>query len=260
MNTDKNPYAPLAGYLSCWTALLRTKGEKRNEQTNQHEDDLSPYCNHPGDCALLFYKKQARQAKVSEFGKYQGYSKEIYDGNKRISDYLTLSDRTRLAYDLILPTKNGVPADKPLPVLFKYTPYGRAWTIYDKKGKNNLAELVALPWYYEPMLRIRSWLKGNVMDALFRTKWLGEMVNSGYAVVVMDRPGTGASFGKLSPGPEAGAKETNEILNWIAAEEPVELVFDLLPTAHQFAKGKCICQQLRHAGYRSGAKAPFAKG
>ena len=59
---------------------------------------------------FLFYKKQARQVKVSEFGKYQGYSEAIYDGTKRISDYLTLSNGTRLAYDLILPTKKGIPA------------------------------------------------------------------------------------------------------------------------------------------------------
>ena len=165
---------------------------------------------------LLLYKKQAKQVKVSAFGQYQGYSERIYDGTRRTSDFLTLADGTRLAYDLILPTKNGVPADKPLPVLFKYTPYGRAWTIYDKNGKNNLAELVTLPWYYKPMVRIRSWFKGNVMDALSRAEWLKEMVHSGYAVIVVDRPGTGASFGKMSMDPEAGAKETDEILNWIA--------------------------------------------
>ncbi len=80
-------------------------------------------------------RKNAAKPKISEFGKYQGYSEPIYDGSKRTSDYLTLSDGTRLAYDLIIPTKKGDPADKPLPVLFKYTPYGRAWTIIDKNGK-----------------------------------------------------------------------------------------------------------------------------
>lgn len=169
----------------------------------------------------LFFlqRRQAGSEKVSRFGKYQGYSEAVYDGNKRISDYLTLLDGSRLAYDLILPTKKGVPADKPLPVLFKYTPYGRAWTVYGENGKNNLAELVALPWYYKAVLRIRSWFKGNVMDALSRAEWLGEMVKSGYAVFIVDRPGTGASFGKLSTSPEAGAKETNEILNWMAAQK-----------------------------------------
>ena len=74
--------------------------------------------------ALLFlYKRQVGREKVSRFGKYQGYSAAVYDGNERRSDYLKLSNGTWLAYDLFLPTKKGVAADKPLPVLFQYTPY-----------------------------------------------------------------------------------------------------------------------------------------
>lgn len=49
------------------------------------------------------------QVKLSEFGKYQGYNQGTYDGYKRFSDYMTLSDGTRVAYDLLLPTKNGTP-------------------------------------------------------------------------------------------------------------------------------------------------------
>ena len=164
------------------------------------------------------YKGKQNQGKVSEFGIYQGYSEVIYDGSKRTSDYLTLSDGTRLAYDLFLPTKKGVSVDKPLPTLFKYTPYDRAWTIFDKDGNFGLAEL--MPWYAEPMARVRAVVmphgNGKIMDALFRTKWLGDMVKSGYAVIVVDRPGTGASFGKFNGNPEVVAGEADEILNWIA--------------------------------------------
>jgi putative CocE/NonD family hydrolase len=160
--------------------------------------------------------------KVSEFGIYQGYSEAIYNGSKRASDYLKLSDGTRLAYDLILPTKDGVVADKPLPTLFKYTPYDRAWTPFDDSGHFALSEL-GMPWYYGLMVRFRALLmpdgRGKIMDALWRTEWLGEMVNSGYAVLVVDRPGTGASFGVLKGDSEIVAQETDEILNWIAAQE-----------------------------------------
>jgi len=45
----------------------------------------------------LLYKKNTGQVKVSEFGKYKGYSEAVYDGSQRISDYLTLSNGTRLA-------------------------------------------------------------------------------------------------------------------------------------------------------------------
>jgi uncharacterized protein len=171
---------------------------------------------------LLYFDQQNSdsQKMESEFGKYQGYSAVLYDGSRRSSDFLTLSDGTRLAYDLFLPTRKGIPADKALPTLFKYTPYDRAWTIIDQNGGINLNVSGILPWYYGPMGWVRSKLmpNGNIMNALSRTEWLGRMVNTGYAVIVMDRPGTGASFGTLSVGPEAGARECNEILNWIAAQ------------------------------------------
>jgi putative CocE/NonD family hydrolase len=172
--------------------------------------------------ALWFiYRPSVSQGKVSEFGEYRGYSEESYDGSQRISDYLTLSDGTRLAYDLFLPTKKSVPADKPLPVLFKYTPYDRAWTVIDENGNFNLAAW-GLPWYYEPMVRLRAWVmpqgRGRIWDALFRTKWLGDMLKSGYAVIVVDRPGTGASFGTLNGDPVVVAAEADQILNWIAAQ------------------------------------------
>ncbi len=169
---------------------------------------------------FLLFKKQGTQAKVSEFGRYQGYSEELYDGNKRISDYLTLSGGRKLAYDLILPTKKGVPASGPLPVLFKYTPYLRTFTIFDKNGKNLITDVISLGWKEKAMLRIRYWLykRGYLMDPLFRTKWLNNMVKHGYAVIVVERPGTGASFGVMNAGMEVVAKEENEILNSIASQ------------------------------------------
>ncbi|MBW2358416.1 MAG: CocE/NonD family hydrolase [Deltaproteobacteria bacterium] len=170
--------------------------------------------------ALFFiYKSIAGKGEVSEFGKYQGYSEAIYDGNKRISDYLTLSDGTRLAYDLILPTKKGVPASEPLPVLFKYTPYMRTFRIFDKDGKNLLTFFMDLKWYEKAILRIRYWLsdQGHLMGSLMRTKWLRNMVRHGYAVIVVERPGTGASFGIAKQSMETVAREENEILDWIAS-------------------------------------------
>jgi len=172
-----------------------------------------------GICML--HKGSVAQEKVSVFGKYEGYSEAIYDGARRTSDYLLLSNGTRLAYDLILPVKKGVPAGGSLPVLFKYTPYLRTFTIFDKDGKNIIADLYDLGWKERAMLRIRYWIsdQGRFMDPLFRTGWLKNMVKHGYAVIVVERPGTGASFGRLNPSFEAGAKEVDEILNWIANQE-----------------------------------------
>lgn len=176
--------------------------------------------------ALLFVsrfisKRQPKQPFASRFGTSGDDTPKAYDGTRRLSDYLSLSDGTRLAYDLILPTKRGVPASRPLPILFKYTPYLRTWTVFDKNGKSNIAELEALPWYEEAYLRLRSRFAphGNILDPLWRTKWLGNLVKSGYAVVVVERPGTGASFGTYSGFDADMAREANEILNWMAAQQ-----------------------------------------
>jgi len=169
---------------------------------------------------FVLFRKQGRQVRESGFGKYQGYSEETYDGNKRVSDYLTLSNGTRLAYDLYLPTKHDVPADKPLPVLFKYTPYLRTFTIFDKDGHNIIAGLFNLGWKEKAYLRMRYWFgkRGNLMDAVFRNRYLENMLKHGYAVIVVERPGTGASFGVMNASFEVGAREANEILDWIAAQ------------------------------------------
>jgi uncharacterized protein len=162
---------------------------------------------------------------ISEFGKYQGYSAALYDGTQRTSEYLTLSDGTRLAYDLILPTKKGVPANKPLPVLFKYTPYGRAWTIFDKDGRLLIERFVSKP--IAMLLRIRYRLargeqarqQVSLLDPIFRDRWLGKVVSHGYAIVSVDRPGLGASFAACSHGSmEQAVIYETEIMDWIAAQ------------------------------------------
>jgi len=40
-----------------------------------------------------------------------------------------------------MPTRGGIPAEGPFPALFKYTPYLRTFTVFDKRGNNILAEL-----------------------------------------------------------------------------------------------------------------------
>lgn len=165
--------------------------------------------------------KTAPTKKNSQFGQYQGYSEKIYDGYLRRSEYLTLDDGTRLAYDLILPTNDGVATNEPLPVLFKYTPYLRTFTIFDQHGNFLLGNLYNMNWYQKVMLRLRHRLneKGYLMDPVFKTRWLENMLEHGYAVIVVERPGTGASFGIMDPSFEAGAEQANQIMNWIAAQD-----------------------------------------
>ncbi|MCK5316019.1 MAG: CocE/NonD family hydrolase [Anaerolineales bacterium] len=167
---------------------------------------------------FVFRPKQEPQGKVSEFGQYHGYTNEEYDGYERTSEYLTMGEGTRLAYDLYLPTIDGIPADEPLPTLFKYTPYNRALTTFDENGHCDFCDFPGSPWYAVPMATIRKWIAGNVQTTPGRTAWVADMLKSGYAVVVVDRPQTGASFGKwLDVG--STVNDLDEILNWIAGQE-----------------------------------------
>ncbi len=171
---------------------------------------------------ITAYRSTAARTRLSTFGSYQGYSERIYDGSRRSSDYLALADGTRLAYDLIIPTLDGVPADQPLPVLFKYTPYGRTWTVFDKNGAFLLSDFEYLDWGARAYLTGRYWLsgeQGRLLDPLLRDEWLGDMVKHGYIVVAVDRPGTGASFSSPSPGSmELASRYESEIIDWIAAQ------------------------------------------
>jgi hypothetical protein len=171
-----------------------------------------------GACVLL--QAKGGPEKISAFGRYRGYTEAAYDGSVRTSRHLSLANGTRLAYDLLLPAKDGKPAAGPLPALFKYTPYLRTFTIFDENGNNLIAELTGLGWKERTMLRVRYWLsdRGRYMDPLFRTPWLENLVRHGYAVIVVERPGTGASFGTFDPSHEPGGREANEIMDWIATQ------------------------------------------
>ena len=170
--------------------------------------------------AYALYPRHTDDVRVSEFGRYEGYTPARYDGNLRRSDYLTLPNGTRLAYDLILPTRDGVPAAEPLPVLFKYTPYLRTFTIFDREGHNLVSDLFEMPWWQRAYLRVRYWTsdRGRLLDPTFRTRWLGRMIRHGYAVIVVERSGTGASTGIADLSHAAAAAEANAILDWIAAQ------------------------------------------
>ena len=41
---------------------------------------------------FVLYRRRRRSARLSAFGRYRGYSEAGYDGSRRVSDYLTLSD------------------------------------------------------------------------------------------------------------------------------------------------------------------------
>jgi putative CocE/NonD family hydrolase len=155
--------------------------------------------------------------KISLLGKYQGYSEEIYDDYVRTSDYLKLSDGTRLAYDLLLPSNEQEVSRHSFPVLFCYTSYLRAYNmVVDGKVVDN--EIVNLNMAAKAFIWLRAKLvkNGHIFDQAFMNKWVKRMVKHGYAVVIVEQRGTGASEGTMVPIFKYQADDMNEIMNWIA--------------------------------------------
>ena len=68
---------------------------------------------------------EVSDGQVSEFGVYEGYSEERFDGWVRSSQYLEVRDGTKLAVDIVRPTMAGAPTDEPLPVIWTHSRYHR---------------------------------------------------------------------------------------------------------------------------------------
>ncbi len=131
--------------------------------------------------------------KISEFGRYEGYSEPVYESRERISRYVKLSDGTRLAADFYFPLKNGRKAG-PLPVILHYTPYAR-----------------------------RKYT-GKVIDGVPETTTtesigLLPLTTYGYVLVIAEPRGTGASFGvRQVVNSRTEAKDGAELVEWLAAQ------------------------------------------
>ncbi len=119
-----------------------------------------------------------------------------YDGTVRHSRYVDLPDGTRLAVDVIRPTRADEPAEEKLPVVLVQTPYLRAARLVHE---NRIAEsrLFDLTRLQRAFLHVFAWFNDGelVMDATRMRPWLSNLVQSGYVAVAADVAGSGASFG-----------------------------------------------------------------
>jgi predicted acyl esterase len=73
-------------------------------------------------CAPSTERGDGRE-KISEFGRYEGYSTVRFEEFARSSVYVPAEDGTRLAVDVYRPSKDGAPADEPLPAVLSLTRY-----------------------------------------------------------------------------------------------------------------------------------------
>lgn len=131
-------------------------------------------------------------SKVSRPGQYQGYSSPVYDGSVLTSVYVPMRDGVRLAIDIFRPTRNGVVASEPLPVVWMHSPYNRR-----PKGGKSEAEIYP----------------GKALD----------LVKYGYVVAVADFRGLYASFGQnklYNNGEYVGAawNDAYDVTEWLAKQ------------------------------------------
>ena len=133
----------------------------------------------------------ATTQKISSPGRYQGYSSPIYSEWVRTSQYVPARDGTRLAIDIYRPSVGGQPVSEPLPVIWTFTPYRRAFKLPD----------------------------GRILTQIQQMPWVETVLKYGYVIAAADVRGDGASFGISTGafGPEE-ATDAYDIIEWLAAQ------------------------------------------
>jgi len=125
---------------------------------------------------------------VSDFCRYKGYSEPRYKGLNIKSLYITMRDGVKIAVDVVLP--KNLPPDSKIPTLILQTRYWRA---------NELR--IPFRWFQKP------------------DKFLLFFTSYGYAIVLVDVRGTGASFGTWPyPWSRDEIMDGGEIVNWIVSQ------------------------------------------
>lgn len=146
--------------------------------------------------------------KISEFGRYEGYSEAQYAQFVRSSEYVEMRDGVRLAVDVYRPAVNGVAVDAPMPVLLMYSRYRRANELPDGTVTTPMGSLP----------------NGETTGDLDFSSHQGResipvLLAHGYIFAIADARGTGASFGTYK-GEYSGqeGRDGHDIVEWLAAQ------------------------------------------
>ena len=136
------------------------------------------------------YTQPQTQQKVSAPGQYSGYTSPEYKSFAVTSRYVAMRDGVRIAVDVYMPTEG--PARDKFPTILVMNPYHRA-SVTDKG--------VSQPEASDPKSEYRV------------------VLSYGYAFVIADVRGTGASFGYRSTVfAPAEQEDANDLINWIVAQ------------------------------------------
>ena len=133
--------------------------------------------------ALTACGDTADDGRISEFGRYEGYSEPRFDEWVKTSQYLEMRDGVKLAIDVVRPAVNGEPVDERFPVIWTHSRYHRS-------------------------------LRNSSVDP---QPVLQRLVRHGYVYAAVGVRGSGASYGRyeglFSPNE---TRDAYEIIDWLA--------------------------------------------
>ncbi|MXW55953.1 MAG: CocE/NonD family hydrolase, partial [Gemmatimonadales bacterium] len=139
--------------------------------------------------------------RVSEFGRYEGYSEPRFDGWVTTSRYVEMRDGVRLAVEVTRPALGGVLESKPLPVVWTHSRYHR--------HPGQIIRVIAPD--LDPAPDIRSQVDAN--------EDLQRLVLHGYVVAAAGVRGSGASFGRYEGlFSESETTDAVELIEWLASQ------------------------------------------
>ena len=165
-------------------------------------------------CLVALLGSTFASSAESSFGKYSSQKK--YAQYTRSSQYIKVTDGTKLAVDVYRPAISGEVESAPLPVIFYYGRYWRAKMAPDGTIMTNLG-----PW--QPGQKIGSLKSRDDSGRLIYwdtgRESVAELMSNGYIFVRAESRGTGASGG-ISQGDHAliEAKDGVDLINWIASQ------------------------------------------
>lgn len=153
---------------------------------------------------LNFYSGPAIELDTAGKFEYESLQNIELNQFEKKKQFITLADGTKIAANVLLPTASK--AEK-VPTIFVFTPYNRSIVIPNMK------------WYEKIGLKAFTGSWGPVLDVLPNRKTIQTLTSNGYAVVVADMRGAGASSGFTSAMSPQLRKDGIEIINWIATQE-----------------------------------------
>ncbi len=154
----------------------------------------------------VFGQVWSQQPRVSGLFEYQSPATGLYKSYAKTSLYIPMSDGVKLAADVFLPTK-GPETNGFFPTVLYYTPYNRSF-LFPKMGP--LKKVVAMSIGFG---------SGPVFDMVDLDETNEKLLEQGYALVMVDMRGTGASFGSQMPlMPQLGA-DGKEVIDWITSQQ-----------------------------------------